>query len=276
MQQEPLKQTFTNRHFTWRYTRENRPSGALAGTSHYDESMVITYLIHGTGTLWVEGHTTPIQEGDLLLLNPNEFHRCFFDAHPQHERLSIYLHSSLAESFCVSSDSLFAAFLKRPLGQWNVIPGAFLHEQQIDSLLLSMKYPALDDEDAAVVLQCQVVQLLRLLNHTMQQMQAGPQYSVTNKTVSRAIEHINRHLTEELSTAAIAKALFVDKSYLCRVFKTYTGATLSDYISKKRIDYATKLIANGLSRTEACYKSGFGNYSSFYRYYQRYKKSEHS
>ena len=271
-----MKQTFTNQHLTWRYTHENRPSGSLAGTSHYDESMVITYFIHGTGILWVEGHTTPIHEGDLLLLNSNEFHRCYFDAHPQHERLSIYLYPSLAESFCVPSGSLFSAFLSRPLGQWNVIPGSLLHEQQIDQFLLSMKHPTPGDDDAAVLLQCQVVQLLLLLKNTMQQMQSGPQYSTTNKTVSRAIEYINLHLTEDLSTASIAKALFVDKSYLCRVFKTYTGATLSDYISKKRIDYASKLLDLGLSRTEACYKSGFGNYSSFYRYYRRYKKEEHS
>ena len=85
-----------------------------------------------------------------------------------------------------------------------------------------------------------------------------------------ALEYINAHLCETLSTKSIAEALFIDKSYLCREFKRNTGATINQYISRKRIILAIQLIENGVSCTDACYQSGFGNYSSFYKYYRKY------
>ena len=261
----------SNPHFLWRHTRENRNYGSLANTTHYDDSMIITYLIRGSGHIWVEGNNTQIREGDLLLLNPREFHRCFFDSHPKHERLSIYINRSIAQGFSVPQESLFSAFDDRPLGKWNVIPSSILQSLQINSLLEEMQCPAKNDYDAEVLLQCQVCRLLIRLKQAVALAQNQPSLSSANKTVSLAIEYINGHLTEDLSTYALSAALFVDSSYLCRTFKKYTNATLSDYISKKRIDLAQQLMENGMSCTEACFKSGFNNYSSFYKYYRKYK-----
>lgn len=261
----------TNPHFILRHTLENRDYGSLASDTHYDNTMLMTFLIRGTGHLWVEGYDTQVQEGDLLLLNPREFHRCFFDSHPRHERISIYIHPSIALGFPVPSETLFSAFNDRPLGKWNVISGSILQELHIRQLLLDMKCPSSSDYDGAIRLQCQVIELLLLLKQAVLLMKHAPNVSSSNKAVERTIAHINQHLTEEISTASVADALFLDKSYLCRIFKKQTGATLSEYISKKRIDYALQLMDNGFSCTEACYKSGFNNYSSFYRYYKRYQ-----
>lgn len=260
-----------NPHFIWRKTQENRKAGSLVGFNHYDDSMVITCLFRGTGNLWVEGHNTRMEEGDLLLLNPQEFHRGFFDAHPRHERLSIYIHHSIADGFPIEGDSLFSAFFDRVPGQYNVIPARILQALRIRQLLESMRCP--EDGYGAVLLQCQVLQMMLLLKQAVKLAQALPAHSITNKSAARAIEYINRHLTEDVTTASIAEALFIDKSYLCRVFKKYTGATISDYVSQKRVDYAARLLAEGATCADACYRSGFSNYSSFYRYYKRYKGS---
>ena len=120
---------------------------------------------------------------------------------------------------------------------------------------------------------CKIVELLIMLKRALPLAAKESLPGKESKTTTAAIAYINRHLSEELSTSGIADALFLDKSYLCREFKKNTGATINQYITKKRICAAINLMAGGVSCTEACYRSGFGNYSSFYKYYRRYTGS---
>ena len=54
------------------------------------------------------------------------------------------------------------------------------------------------------------------------------------------------------------------------LFKQETGTTLASYIAAKRLLYARELLENGCSITEACYNSGFKNYSTFLRAYKKF------
>lgn len=264
-----------NKHVLWRHTVESRTYSALNDTMHYDQNMVITYFVHATGSIAVEGNNTKICEGDLVLLNPHEFHRCVYDTNPRHERISIYIKPSIADGLSVSAKQLFSAFYDRPLGKANVIPAKILQELHIDRLLKEIHVPEGEtpDLDFDVIFQCRIIELMVLLKKAVKLAAEQQNSKRENKTVARAIEYINQHLNEDLSTSTVAKYLFVDKSYFCRIFKQTTGATFNEYITQKRIDFAIQLIESGLSCTEACYKSGFGNYSSFYKYFKRYTEN---
>lgn len=259
-----------NRHFLWHHTVESREHGSLNDIMHYDHNMAVTYFLHASGSISVEGSSTLVKEGDILILNPHEFHRCVYDASPQHERISIQIHPSIAEGLSVSAKQLFSAFYDRPLGKGNVIPAKVVQELRIDQLLKEIEIPEKEDPDFDVLFQCRIIELMILLKKAVRLAVHEQLPKQENKTVSRAIEYINQHLAEELTTSSIAKQLFVDKSYFCRIFKQTTGATFNEYLTQKRIDFALQLINSGLSCTEACYKSGFGNYSSFYKYFKRY------
>ena len=68
-----------------------------------------------------------------------------------------------------------------------------------------------------------------------------------------------------MTTTAIAKDLGFKSDYLSRIFKSFTGASLQHFILIKKINYAQKLLNQGKTATEACYLSGFNNYSNFSR-----------
>ena len=54
-----------------------------------------------------------------------------------------------------------------------------------------------------------------------------------------------------------------------RLFKEETGWTIGNYIHKKRLLLARDQIRDGLPATEACFNSGFRDYSTFSRAYKK-------
>lgn len=256
-----------NKSFIWRHTIDDSPK-AQASAMHYDDYMIITYLLQGSGNIFVEEKSFDISTGDIVIVTPNEFHRASFFGTPYSERISIYLLPSFAEQMGATSESLFSIFHDRKPGCGNVIPSSVVDELGLGEILKKMQFPT--DCDSELLLRCEIVKLLLLLKKAVPHTQNFEAHSSVSKTAKGALEYINSHLCEELSTASIAEALFVDKSYLCREFRRNTGVTVNQYISHKRIILAIQLIENGVSCTDACYQSGFGNYSSFYKYYRKY------
>lgn len=66
-----------------------------------------------------------------------------------------------------------------------------------------------------------------------------------NHTVQKAQEYIEANLDREgLSLNTIASGLFVNSSYLSRIFKQYTGESVTKYIMRKRIEKSMELFDN--------------------------------
>lgn len=60
--------------------------------------------------------------------------------------------------------------------------------------------------------------------------------------VQRAITAIEYDLTADLGLASIAKMQDINASYLSTIFKKETGLTLTEYVNKKRMELAMKLL----------------------------------
>ena len=60
--------------------------------------------------------------------------------------------------------------------------------------------------------------------------------------VRRAVIMIDADLTADLSAGAIASALDVSLGYLSTVFKKEVGETVSEFVRKKRMEYAAHLL----------------------------------
>lgn len=93
-----------------------------------------------------------------------------------------------------------------------------------------------------------------------------------NPVVLDIMNFVNEHIAEDLSIDMIAQNIFLNRSYIMHLFKSETGYTIGKYITEKRLFLANLYISQGVSMTDACYKSGFKNYTTFY---QAYKKKYH-
>ena len=72
----------------------------------------------------------------------------------------------------------------------------------------------------------------------------------------------------------LAGHFFISKYHMMRQFKQETGYTIHQYITEKRVLLANSLMKTGMSATDACFMSGFKDYSTFLRAYKsRMQKS---
>lgn len=62
--------------------------------------------------------------------------------------------------------------------------------------------------------------------------------------IQKVIIRINMDVSADLSLKTLAEYLNVNASYLSNLFRKETGDTLTNYVNKKRMDYATYLLTN--------------------------------
>ena len=83
------------------------------------------------------------------------------------------------------------------------------------------------------------------------------------------LHFIDAQITQPLSIPQIASAFFISSSYACRIFKKEYGMTINKYIQARRLDIARNLLAQGVSVTDTCERSGFNDYTHFIKLFTR-------
>lgn len=102
--------------------------------------------------------------------------------------------------------------------------------------------------------------LLSYLYNKLFEVAAGGQNPYTTAVKQMILDDpAARHTLTEL-----AQHVHLSPQYLCSIFKKHEGCRLFEYIEKKRIDHAKKLIlCYNIPLSEIAQKSGFGDYYAF-------------
>jgi AraC-like DNA-binding protein len=88
--------------------------------------------------------------------------------------------------------------------------------------------------------------------------------------VAKARAFIAAHLGEDLALEQVARAAGMSAFYFCKIFKTATGLTFTDYVARARVEKTKHLLLNPNMRvSEAAYEAGFQSLSQFNRVFRR-------
>lgn len=91
--------------------------------------------------------------------------------------------------------------------------------------------------------------------------------------VRKAVTHIRVHLADQLTLGGIAKGIRVSPSYLSRLFNRETGDSISNYITRARVEKAAGLLSfSGMSIQNIAFYVGFGDLNYFSRCFKKYKR----
>ncbi len=83
--------------------------------------------------------------------------------------------------------------------------------------------------------------------------------------------YIESHCHERLTLQDLAERCFYTPSYFSRLFKETYSMTLTEYITKARIDKSVELLKKReLSVDEICYQVGFTDKTRFYKHFREY------
>ena len=89
-------------------------------------------------------------------------------------------------------------------------------------------------------------------------------------TLQEVLAFLEREPTTRLTVSELAEKFFVSPSWIAHTFKKELGISLSQYVGKKRMLYAKKLIQGGHTPTQAANECHFLEYSTFYRQYKKH------
>jgi len=88
----------------------------------------------------------------------------------------------------------------------------------------------------------------------------------SKKFVAEAIQYIQKHYNEKLALDIVASKVFISPKYLSQAFKSETGYTFTEYVSKIRIEHACELLlATNYPAYRISLETGFSDPSYFNR-----------
>ena len=86
------------------------------------------------------------------------------------------------------------------------------------------------------------------------------------------LSYINQSYAENITLEDASERLNFDPSYFCRIFKTATGATFTEYLNFVRISKAEKMLSKTRqSILEISEAVGFSSVSYFTRMFKKYR-----
>jgi YesN/AraC family two-component response regulator len=88
--------------------------------------------------------------------------------------------------------------------------------------------------------------------------------------VFKVTNYIKRNCNEKLSLDALAREVYLSKSYLSSMFKEETGISLTEYITKVRIEKSKRLLTeNSISISAIAMQCGFKDQSYFTKVFKK-------
>lgn len=112
-----------------------------------------------------------------------------------------------------------------------------------------------------------VSQVLPLLEQSAEQATRSDR----SAAVSRIKRFIRDHLSQDISLQAIADHMYMHPVHVSRVFKMETGANVSDYVLRLKMEQAAEMLADhSLKNFEIALKLGYQNPNYFIRVFKKY------
>lgn len=228
---------------------------------HNHNGYEIFVLLKGEGVFMVEGTGYPLRPMDIIITKSDEIHEIAYDEDTEYERIVIHLEDDFFEKLnCVEYTEIFN---NRKSGENNLIDHeAVKSSELIDTLLKMERYIKSQSTTSDAIIRASIVEFMHQLNQlntTHGEIMSGP--------VKNVIKYINANISENLALSDLAERFFMSKYHLCRSFKKYTGFTVNQYITYRRIMVVRDLRSQGKNLSDSCIEAGFSSYSNFYKAY---------
>ena len=246
---------------------------------HLHEFIEMVYIVSGSGVHGVGGREYRVERGSLLFINYRQIH--YFRMDELMEYIDILIDPKWISEKLIDSENAFelltltafSDFQSLEMGR-SMIRFEGAARSRIERLLEMMRAEYENKEKGyESVLKAQLNILLTLVFRKMLPMVGNLDFA----------EYIKEHSDEKLTLESLAKDCFYNPSYFSRFFKEHYGMTVTEYISKSRIEKASELLEDTtLSIGEIMEQVGYSGKTAFYKRFaeikgmtpQQYRKSK--
>ena len=243
------------------------------GGVHTHDFIEIVYVLSGEMTHEIDGCRYRTAHGDMLFMNYGCTHNFFSEGESTY--VNILFSPEVMSSAVITAQNAFSVL---SLSAFNEMRSAqdfgcvrfFGKERdEIESLILSMldEYEKKQTSWETVLGNLLTNLIIKMLRKT----ELGLGKNELDGIWQGLTEYIDTHIDARLTLSDLAEKCFYNPSYFSRVFKEKFGASLTEYITRKRLANATTLLSESdLSIEAICERTGFADKSSLYHAFSRY------
>lgn len=255
--------------------RSERQNLGTAIECHWHENFEILYFEKGEAVIYCNSRPFQVGPGELIIINSNDVHYCE-NRSPQ----LVYYVVEFDLSFIQSNQiDLCQTKYMLPLVQNRLL---FRNRIDRDSELLEEVRQLINEyyrQELGYELSVKAYIyriLVLLLRFYCEQTISETEKERQRKTLDRltpVLEYIDDHYTESLSLEQLSSKANMSSHYFCRLFKSLTGKSPTEYINFLRLNKAETLLQERkLNITEVAMTVGFNDSNYFSRQFKKYKQ----
>lgn len=241
---------------------------------HTNEGHELYLLLQGDVSFSIDGSIYKLAPNDMLLISNKEIHCTIANPEVPHERIYIYFDPEYIAQLDHTSYDLLQMFENRRLGFGNMIGHELVEKHNITQYFKDMYYwyqsNAAERQIMMVSILLQLIVKINTICNGYGDLSKGSGHDVGyNEKIYQIIRYLSSNLDKKVSLEELEKMFYIDKYYLCHLFKNITGYTVIEYMNYKKILSAKEQLKKGKSISKVWVQLGFQNYSGFYRAFRK-------
>ena len=230
---------------------------------HHHDFYEIYFYLSGNEQFMVENKTYSLRSGDILLVSPGKLHRAVVEPDVSDERIVLWIDKDFLAGLREPGEELTRCF---ETGQEHLRPTP-VERAAIQTVAMELvnEYYGKNYGSSLASLGL-FIRLMVEINRITASGAAENQNDAADQTLmSRVLEYIGEHYTENISLDSLAARFYVSKYHLSHEFSAVVGTSVYKYVILKRLAAARQLIADGMRPGDACHECGYRDYANFYR-----------
>ncbi len=241
--------------------------------AHTNDGHELYLLLNGDVSFSIDGQIYKLEPYDLLIISNKEIHRTIIHSDVPHERIYIYFDPQEIAKFNTQKYDLLQIFEARKLGFGNKIGRELIEKYDIPQYfqqIYEWSKSTLPEKNAmmlSILIQL-IIKVSSAFTYPGEEEKVKEDVRYNGK-IYLILSYISANLHKKITLEELEKSFFINKYYLCHLFKEMTGFTILEYITYKKISAAKELLKKTYAINEVCVKLGFEDYSNFYRSFKK-------
>lgn len=237
---------------------------------HFHDFYKIVIMISGNVKYLIEGSAYNLNPWDILFVSNDEVHKPLVDGDEYYERFILWISPEYLKSINTPQCDLGKCFKSNKNSNLLRLKKEL---PEIQSILYEIHRESKSNYyGKEQLMNSIIVKFLVLLNRYNLSYMSNTSDSCVqqNNDITNILKYINDNLISPINIDSIASHFFMSRYSLMHKFKEFTGFTISNYITQKRLIVASTLLRAGKKSSEVYLSSGFRDYSSFYRSFKKF------
>ena len=240
---------------------------------HTHDFIELVYVKEGNAEEWVDGQKYSVTRGDVLFLNYDCTHSFF----PQGKYTYV--------NICFSPETVGSSLIT-PENAFSLLTLTAFNEMRSDSNGRKLSFFGAERKEIEDILDAMLREYAEkqtawntvmenylniLITKMLRRMELGICKEELGEVWQKLSSYIDSNLDGELTLSSLAQKCFYNPSYFSRLFKEKFQMSPLEYVTRKRLDCAVRLLRESdLSVDEVGLRAGFSDRSNFYRAFSKY------